>query len=457
MSLTQFKKRGAVEWLVALIAFGAQAMLLLVPSQPRTQQENLGDFKLVYASMAALAQSGQAYNVNALAQVNRDNGVVVPASWYGHSPVYPLFTLLALSPALLLPMVPAAFLWGAISYIAFAAASVRLARYADAHFGLPLWLRVLLICLISASPLVSFGLELANLSVVAACLCIYATTADPERGMWLPAAALVGALILKPHLAFWVVLGLALLPRRTPSGNERGIAVRGIGLFSVSLIFTAVYLGAKHQLFTLLKDYVAMLRAEASSGRMNVHTRGIIMIPAQVTSLGSLLGYSPISDGALLWIQVILLLPLFLWLVRLSISMDSDRKSILISAWILFGLLVTYHSAHDGVALFLMLPWVLERLWRRWNDGAAWTVLVLYAFFSIDVPPVSYHWMSEFPPLHAIAIFLMFRQVALATLLLALTLTFILTQARQSGSTARTMKSSAENVACKTELTHLVL
>ena len=76
MSLTAFAKRGGVEWLVALIAFGAQAMLLFVPSQPRTQQENLGDFKLVYASMAALAQSGQAYNVDALAQVDRDNGRV---------------------------------------------------------------------------------------------------------------------------------------------------------------------------------------------------------------------------------------------------------------------------------------------------------------------------------------------------------------------------------------------
>ena len=434
MSLAQLTKRGAVEWLVALIAFGAQALLLLVPSQPRTQQENLGDFKLVYASMAALAQSGQAYNVAALSQVIHLNGVVVPASWYGHSPVYPPFTLITLFPMLLFPMVPAAYFWAGLSYIALTAASVRLARFAGHHFDVPSWLRVLLICLISASPLVSFGLELANLSVVAACLCIYAASAVAERGMWLPALALVSALMLKPHLAFWAVLAMALLPSRRSSGNEREIAIKSIGLFSVLLISMTIYLGVKHQLSGLLKDYVTVLRSEAASGSMSVHAREIMMIPAHITSLGSLLGYWPISAEVMLLIRLALLVPLFLWLVRLSLSIDPDLKSLLISAWITFGLLATYHRAHDGMALFLMLPWGLGRLWRRWNDGAAWTVLLLYALFSIDVPPPFYHWVSEFPPLYAIANFLMFRQVALATILLMLTMIIVLTQARQDRS-----------------------
>ena len=420
------RKENLLVRLAAFLAFASLMVVHLGPSQPRIWQESLGDFKLVYASAAALAETGHAYSFTELARVHRKNGVVVPVSWYGHSPVYPPFTLLALSPFLLLSMVHAAYLWAVLCYLAMAVASYRLAHYAHAVFGLPLAPQLLLISLMAASPLVSFGLELANASVVAAALCIIALTATERQSSWMCATELTCALLLKPHLAFWVVMALLLIPRRTYGNGEHRLALRTLSIFASVLFAMVVFLALRHEFFSLIRDYVGVLRAEASGGSMDVRAREIMMIPAHITSLGSLLGYWIYSLRVVPVVQFLILIPIAGLLLLATRRAGPHWKPIVLSAWITFGFLVTYHRAHDGTVLFLMLPWIFGRLRQRLADGAAWMVLGLYTIFSVDIPPAFYHWVGVNAHLLPVTEFLMYRQVALATLLLALTLVFLL-------------------------------
>ncbi len=432
--LQGLRRENLIEQLAAFLAFACLMVVNLGPSQPRLWQESLGDFKLVYASAAARAETGDAYSLTELARVHRENGVVVPVSWFGHSPVYPPFTLLTLSPFLALSMVHAAYLWAALSYFAMGFAAYRLARYAARVFGLPLGLRLLLISLIAASPLVSFGLELANASVVAACLCIIAVTATEHQSSWVHACQLTGALLLKPHLALWIVFALLLLPQKMYGNGERTLALRTFALFTGILLAMAAFLALRHELFPLLRGYVAVLQAEAAGGSMDVRAHQIIIVPAQITSLGLLLGYWIHSLTAIAVVQAVLLLLLICCLLRATLHAPAGWKPIVISAWATLGLSATYHRAHDGSVLFLLLPWLFARIRQRPSDGAAWTVLGLYAIFSVDLPPGFYHLAGTHPHLLPLSAMLLFRQVACAALLLLLTLVYLLLRAGASGA-----------------------
>lgn len=425
----KLRKEILIERLAAFVAFASLLCVILVPSKPRLWQESLGDFKMVYASAAGLAHSGEAYSFAELTRVFKEGGVVKPESWYGHSPVYPPFTLLALSPLLLLPIVPAAYLWACLGYLAMALAAARLARYAGQFFGVPLGLRLLLIALMAASPLVSFGLDLANVSMVAACLCIFAATSTSSQHTWLHAVELAVALLLKPHLAFWVVLALFLLPQRLYRSDERVLATKALAIFAALLAPMVAYLLLRHQLFSLLESYARVLRAEAAGGSMDVRDHQAMMIPAQITSLGSLLGYWIDSTRVRVVLQFALLLPLTLCLLWATLRARPEWKTVVIGAWAALGLLVTYHRAHDGTVLFLLLPWTLTRVWRRWYDGPGWTVIVLYALFSIGPTPTFFPWLSSLSHLHTIGQVLLFRQVALAAALLVVALVLILLRA----------------------------
>jgi hypothetical protein len=421
----RIKREILIERGAGVIAFGCLMAINLGQTQPRLWQESLGDFKMVYASAAGLLHDGNAYSFDELTRAFREGGVVQPVSWFGHSPVYPPFTLLALSPMLLLPLVPAAYLWACLSYLALAAASLRLARYAARTFCLPLGFRLLLIALMAASPLVSFGLSLANLSMVSAGLCIFAATSPSQpsaKSAWLCAIGLAVALLLKPHLAFWMVLALLLLPRHKYGKNERTLALRAVVIFGGLLVPMVCYLLLRHQLGHLVQSYVHVLRAEAAGGSMDARARGYVLIPAQITSLASLLGYWVLASRTLLGLQLIVLLPLAFCLLLATSRSRPEWKSAVISGWVVFGLLVTYHRAHDGTLLFLMLPLLLARVWRRWYDIPGWTLLALYFMFSFATPPEWYQNVSSPLLVREIAQFLLLRQIALATVLMAVAL-----------------------------------
>lgn len=419
-----------IERLAAFLAFGALLVVILLPCKPRLWVESLGDFKLVYASTATFLHSGDAYNLDGLGLVFQQNHVVPPASWYGHAPVYPPFTLVLLMPMLLLPMIPAAYVWASLSYLAVALASLRLTRYADAQFGLPLIFRLLIIALMAGSPLINFGLNLANLSVIASCLCIFAVTGPPQQSSRWKATALLGALLLKPHLAIWVVLALLVMPaKREAAPSSRALATQALFFFGALLTLLAAGLAFRHQLVPLLTSYGNMLHLEAAGGSMDPRNHFAIIIPAQITSLASLLGYWTASLRLIATLQVLTLAPLALALLYASFRASLEWRLLVVSGWVAFGFLVTYHRAHDGAILFLLLPWILARLRQRWWDGQAWSVTLLYGLFSIDIPPEFYQRLSAFAPLHALANLLLFRQVALASALLFLSLAILLLRA----------------------------
>jgi hypothetical protein len=413
----------------AFLAFASLLCVILLPSKPRLWQEALGDFKLVYASASGLMQSGDAYGYGQLSRVFAEADVVRPADWYGHNPIYPFFTLFTISPLLLLSMIPAAYVWGCLSYLVAALTALRLARYAQRRYGLGLGWRLAIIALIAASPLLNFGLELGNLSLVAACLCIFAVTASPEEGLWRPAIALALALLLKPHLAFWVVLALFVSSRGPAQTRERALAWKASLLFVLPVLAMTVYLAVRHQLFPLLASYADMLHQENVGGSMDFRNHQAFLVPAQITALGMLLGYWSDSLHQIALLQLLILPLLGLALLWASLRLSPDWMLVVVSAWCSLGMVATYHRAHDGVVLFLLLPWLLARMRQRWHDGPALMVLGLYALMSTDVPRQWWRSLAAFAPMRPLANLLFDRQGATAASLLCICLIVVLLRA----------------------------
>lgn len=428
--MTQPAKRSIwTERLAVILAFASLFCVILLPTKPRFSQDALGDFKLVYASASGLVHNGDAYGYSELSRIFGEADVVQPADWYGHNPVYPFFTLFTISPLLLLPMLPATYVWGCMDYLVAALTALRLARYAQRTYGLNLGWRLAIIALMAASPLLSFGLELGNLSLLSACLCIFVVTAIPEENPWLLAGGLALALLLKPHLAFWVLLALFIPSPQGARTMERTLAWRALVLFMTTVFGMVVYLACRHQLFPLLSSYAGMLHQERVGGSMDFRNHQAFRVPAQISALGILLGYWRGSLQQIAVLQLVILTPLGVALLWTSRRLSTDWKLVLVAAWCAFGLVATYHRAHDGVVLLLMLPWLLARLRNCWHDGTAWIVLVLYGVLSIDVPREWWRGLATVASIRPLANLMFDRQAATAATLLCISLILILMRA----------------------------
>jgi hypothetical protein len=55
-------------------------------------------------------------------------------------------------------------------------------------------------------------------------------------------------------------------------------------------------------------------------------------------------------------------------------------------AWLAFGLLATYHRAHDAMVLLLLLPWLFDALQRSPRRWRVWAVLSLIVALNLSVP-----------------------------------------------------------------------
>ncbi len=383
-------------------------------------QDAGSDFKTLYASARCFLTGLRAYNFTNIGRVFDANHVIRPGSWYAHAPTYPPFTFAVMAPVAALPMVVADYVWLGISTLALVLAIWAMASAAERHFALTRPWRLLIIVGVAASPLTSFGLQIGNVSVVAAALCIIAVMCDAGtlHLNW-RALALTISLLLKPHIALCLMLGMFLSRNR----EDRAVVLRTCLFFAAALAAFSLWSFVALPFGTQLGDYTAMVRSEIATGCLNPRNHELLSLPPQVTSFESLLGYSLDSP----WMQsitAVVLLGFASCLVFLSRSAPASRAGTrleLLGAWSTFGLLATYHRTHDGVILFLLLPWLLAAISRRRSDLAAWGTLALLILMSVgpDYPGLRKLADQYHSPL---AQFLFFRQASVATLLLLLLL-----------------------------------
>jgi hypothetical protein len=422
-------------WLELVASFLAVAGVLagvLTGFHPREWQASGSDLKTLYAAAQCFRQHLDPYSFATIAKVFHQNAVVLPTSWYAHAPVYPPFTLAAIAPLTAVPMVQAVYLWIAICGVLLALAAFTLTRAASEMFLLGRTWRFALIALFAASPLLSFGLEMCNVSPVVAALCIIAV-ARRDRGagfLTLNAAALCLGLLLKPHLAIWVVAALLLSRIRA----DRSLALRGLALFAGAMLATAGWLAIHHQLLPEIASYRNMVGLEMSGGSMGATNYELIAVAAQITWVASLLGYW--LRGSQLHVASMLTLLLLGGAMLAASWQDAGNRGstrlLRIASWSALGLVFTYHRAHDGAFLLVLLPYVIARLCNRWRDPFAWAFLALYAAMGLGPRWETMWWLATRPGFIHLAPFLLYRQSAFAAVLLvALLIAETMRSARQ--------------------------
>ena len=411
------KRQGAaaLDPLFAVLAVAALTVTVLLDLPVRASPFAASDLKTLYASAWCFRHGLDAYRFAGLQAVFHAQGVVPPANWFGHAPVYPPTTLALLAPLTFLPMVQAAYLVTLVSAGLFAFAVADLLRYAGLRFDLPPGWRAGVAALCAACPLFAFALTVGNLSVPATALSLLAFLRRERGSPWLPAALLAVAVLLKPHLAIWMLAGMLLLPeRRAPA-----VALRAAGLAAVAGVLAAVTL-ARGQLIAQIHAFFAVVGSElAPGGSMNVRSREILPVASQITSLRSLLGFW-LPDGTTVFVlsaaALFALLAALAWHTRRI--RNEQGTCLAVATWCAFGLLTTYHRAHDALLLVILLPWILFRLRERIADWVPWTLLALYGALSCGPAVETIRHLSGGGALSSLPAFLTMRQSGVASLLL---------------------------------------
>lgn len=426
ITLNPKKQRGRrypllADVLIAVLCAGGLTLSTLYDAHIRQSHFSASDFKTLYASTWSFAHGIDAYKISNLQRVFVDNSVVQPPAWYGHSPVYPWTTLALLAPLALLPMVHAVYLMSIVTGVLLAAAIAALMRYSAVTFGLGFFWRVLLAGLCISGPLLTFGMDMGNVSVACAALCVLAfvwrgVVSTRWRPMpWVPGIALALALILKPHLALWVAIGMALLPERA----SRAAVARAAVFLAGFTAATAAVMAATGSLGMQTHSYLAMLGAERSAGAsMSAVSRELLPVVSQITSVESIFGFwitNAVARGAL---TVAVLAMMAVLLFRATRRVDTEGAALLaVAGWSALGMLATYHRTHDGALLILFFPWAVRRLTQQWTG---WIAFALYAAMSVSFPfGTIVDWVARLPQNSPLT-FLLSRQAALADMLLVL-------------------------------------
>ena len=339
-------------------------------------------------------------------------------------------------------MFTAVYLWLAIATFSLIFAIWSLNRSVEQDFGLPRIWRLALIALVTISPLVNFGLFFGNVSVIAASLCILAVTAPDVHSLrpW-RALAFAASLLLKPHLALLLIVGMLASKRK----EDRLVAGMASAFFLVALLCFTVW--TLHLPFGMqLRDYTAMVKSEIATGCLNPRNHELLAPAAQVPSLESLLGY--FFDTP--WMQAInvtvlvLSAGVLLFLSRTLPSQNPATRLELLGAWSTFGLLSTYHRSHDAIILFLLLPPLLAHLAQNARAFFAWGILLLSAALSIGSWPPHFDWIATTLASPRLADLLVFRQSAISALLLFVLLLAHLLHVARAGQALQRDRLSQE-------------
>jgi len=436
---------------VAILAAGGITASTLYAVQFRTSDYAASDFKTLYASICCFVHGISAYSIPNLKAVFDANGVMQPPHWYGHAPVYPWTTLAVASPIAMMDMVAACYAATIFSGVSMAAAIFALMRYAARRFGFgPVW-RIAIAVLCVIGPLVAFAMGMGNVSLPASALCFLAFVG---RGgglraksiwRWLPAVALAVAFLLKPHVALWVGLGMALLPERA----GRAVAARALAMVVGFTAVTAAVMAATGTLAMQTHAYLAMLREETGSGAsMSAASREALPVVSQITSLDSIIGFWTNSAALRVGLTFALLIVAGVMLWRMARRVSTERGALLaVSAWCALGTLATYHRAHDAVLLLLLAPWVLDRVRLAPVQWHAWAVTALYCSISMsaDFPTVQ-RWVAA-ASVHSLTAFVLLRQVGIADVLLLAAVGFALMRENAAGAARQPRTVQTEGVA----------
>lgn len=422
-------------WVEAALSFAAMAGLLISLWGGFDVQHELfagSDFKIPYAAASSLAAGRDAYDTTLLHGVFARNGVVEPATWYARTPIYPPPTFALLVPFTLLPMVMAARLSLVLSGVAMAVGLFAMLGAARREFGVTLPWQIAMVCLAAAAPQLSLGLGIGNVSVAVSGLCLYAVFARDEH-RWLAVLALALGMLLKPHLAFWVVVGMFV----GSDAAKRRVAVRAAVLSFVLGGLACLWIAKTGSLAGEFASYARMVHAEFNSGSNDPTKHDLMPVATEVMSLQVLVGYWFSGKGAavLTYGGLAVMLGLLLraeWKARRDAA-GKSRRLLLLAGWSAFGLLATYHRGHDSVVLLMLLPWMVEAV-RSWTARVAVGVMVvLYGAMgwgpgALDIRPAANAFHAR-----ALGELLIYRQCAVATLLLAAAIFWQIGQGRGGG------------------------
>jgi hypothetical protein len=417
---------------MAAFTIGTLTLILLTALRPHTSELAASDFKTLYGSTWCFAHGLDAYSEPGIEAVFRANQTVLPRSWFGHAPVYPPFTLALLMPLAALPMVAASQVWLMFSALLLIAAAVSLMRYGAEEFALPLWGRALIAVLFSVSPLTVGALALGNVSIAASAFSILAFTCR-WRSAWACGALLAVALLLKPHLVVWIVLGLLLLGE--PAG--RRIVLRAAALAASFCVVVAAWLALAGTLVLQAHSFLGILAVESAGGAsMNASSMQPLPVIVQITALSSLAGFWTRNQTAYTAIGWTLALLAAVAIYRSTRILGERGKLLAVGSCCALGMVATYHRALDGVLLLMLLPWAINRL-RWWQ---AWLALALYCGTAWGPHEGTLAaWVSG-APAHSLRSFVLLRQAAVAaSLLLMVLLSALARERRESQVTARTL------------------
>jgi hypothetical protein len=213
---------------------------------------------------------------------------------------------------------------------------------------------------------------------------------------------------------------MLLLPERA----ARAVAVRAVGLVAGFALLSTAAMAAMGTLALETHSCLAMLSTETSAGSsMNVSSREALPVVAQITSLGSIVGFWVTNPAIRVTLTGIALLALGFLAVRQTRRVDTERGALLaVGMWCTLGMLATYHRAHDAVLLIAVVPWVVDRIRRAPLAWHAWAAATLYCAMSVSVDfPVVARWVST-ASRYSLEAFVLLRQVGLADLLLLVVL-----------------------------------
>ncbi len=423
--LTRPQQRTALDLVFALLAVAGMTFSVFADLPVRTSAFAASDFKTLYASAWCFRHGMDAYSFPNLQAVFQAQSIVLPASWFGHAPVYPPATLAILAPLTFAPLLTASYLVTAASALLFAFAVAALVDYGAGHFTLGLRWRLAIIALCAAGPLLAFALSMGNLSVAASALVILGFVHRDRGSPWVSSTLLALALLLKPHLAVWMLLGMLLLP----NSRSRGVALRAAAL-GLAVGLGAAEALAPGRLLEQTRACLAMLAAEmAPGGSMNLSSHEALPVLSQITSLRSLLGFwTPHLLPTLLCAAPVLAVTAALLAWRTHRVQDEPEACLALTTWCAVGMLTTYHRAHDAIVLLLLLPWLANQLRARTRQWQSWALLALYALLSAG-PSVP--WIGSLvASAHPFLAFLVLRQAALAQLALTAVLLSLLFRAQ---------------------------
>lgn len=402
------------------------------------------DYKTVYASAALFREGGNPFSTSEILPLYRQSGVIPPKNMFGHMPVYPPATLLALWPFTYFSMGQSAVIWLFSSMLAVAASTAMLlaeARTQKLHWSL----RLLLLAFVVGTPMLGYALDIGNVSPAVGALAtisLLIAVRDSQRkagerrwqSLAAGAACLGAALCLKPHLAIWILVGIALICGKV------GRVIAGLAgtIFVICNAWSAFILWNRGAVREVVDSFLAMLESERRTGSMAPASREILHVKSQITGLDSLLGLwiQPPWRDAIIAVVLVVLFGFLLAAAKRNGWMSRDRNWQILFTSSLFsvGMLVSYHRAHDAVILPGLLGlWLfhagrmiaLERLLKakRWVYAAgSTTVLAMLAGSWFGIPREAAGRIAGWGRLPAIQDLLTLRQAALFAAAMAVTL-----------------------------------